>query len=115
MSWSVTRRSFLRGLAGAAVAAPAGGAWAAGQERRVRHASVGAAGQALSDIRAFSSHPAFSLTAVSDTDLSRTEQVKKLFPDVKIYQDWREMFRKEKGTMARVNARTPNKRTRRTA
>ena len=68
-----------------------------GQDRKVRHASVGAAGQALSDIRAFSSHPAFSLTAVADVDRARTEQVKKLFPDVRVYQDWREMFRKEAG------------------
>jgi predicted dehydrogenase len=108
MSWSVTRRAFLRGVAGAAVVAPIGSARGLAQDRKVRHASVGAAGQALSDIRAFSSHPAFTLTAVSDVDRGRTEQVRKLFPDVRIYQDWREMLRKEQGNIDSVNVSTPD-------
>src|SRR5688572_8896134 len=108
MSWSVTRRAFLRGVAGAAVVGPLGSVAGFGQDRKVRHASVGAAGQALSDIRAFSSHPAFTLTAVADTDLSRTAQVKKLFPEVRVYQDWREMFRKEGDAIDSVNVSTPD-------
>ena len=107
MSWSVTRRAFLRGIAGAAVAGPFGDIPGFGQDRKVRHASIGAAGQALSDIRAFSSHPAFTLVAVADVDLARTEQVKKLFPDVRVYQDWREMFRKEAG---RTSTRSTSRR-----
>jgi predicted dehydrogenase len=103
----VSRRRFLQGVAGAAAVAPfAGTAFAQG--RKIRHASVGAAGQALSDIRAFASHPAFSLVAVADTDLARTEQVKKLFPDVRVYQDWREMFRKEGSNIDSVNVSTPD-------
>src|SRR5918993_677766 len=108
MSWSVTRRAFLRGVAGAAAAGPLGAARAFGQDRKVRHASVGAAGQALSDIRAFSTHPAFALTAVADVDRARTEQVRKLFPDVRVYQDWREMFRKEQENIDSVNVSTPD-------
>ena len=108
MSWSVSRRQFLRGIAGAAAVAPFTQFSGVGQGRKIRHASVGAAGQALSDIRAFSSHPAFSLTAVSDVDLSRTEQVKKLFPEVRVYQDWREMFRKEGSSIDSVNVSTPD-------
>jgi predicted dehydrogenase len=95
-------------MAAAAATAPL---WATGigaQNRKIRHASIGAAGQALSDLRAFSSHPAFSLVAVADTDLSRTEGVKKLFPDVRIYQDWREMFRKERDNIDSVNVSTPD-------
>jgi predicted dehydrogenase len=107
---SVSRRQFLRGIAGTAVVAPwmSPSAAARRQDRKIRHVSVGAAGQALSDIRAFSSHPAFTLTAVADTDLSRTAQVKKLFPDVRVYQDWREMFRKEGDAMDSVNVSTPD-------
>jgi predicted dehydrogenase len=69
---------------------------------------VGAAGQALSDIRAFSSHPDFTLAAVADVDLARTAQVKTLFPDVRVYQDWREMFRKEQNNIDSVNVTTPD-------
>src|SRR5688572_27167066 len=108
MSWSVSRRAFLRGIAGAAVAGPFIDIPAFAQDRKVRHVSIGAAGQALSDIRAFSSHPAFSLVAVSDVDLGRTEQVKKLFPDVRVYQDWREMLRKEESNIDSVNVSTPD-------
>ena len=108
MSSSVTRRAFLQGVAGAAVISPIGGSYLRGQERKVRHASIGAAGQALSDIRAFSSHPAFTLTAVADVDQSRTEQVKKLFPEARVYQDWRELFRKEQNNIDSVNVSTPD-------
>jgi predicted dehydrogenase len=104
----VSRRRFLRGVAGAAVAAPFAVRRGQGQGRRIRHASVGAAGQALSDIRAFSSHPAFTLAAVADVDLARTAAVKKLFPEVRVYQDWREMFRKEADAIDSVNVTTPD-------
>jgi predicted dehydrogenase len=105
---SFSRREFLSGLAGAAVVAPFAGLRATLQGVRIRHASVGAGGQALSDIRAFSSHPGFTLTAVADVDLARTEQVKKLFPDVRVYQDWREMFRKEQNNIDSVSVSTPD-------
>lgn len=105
---SISRRTFLRGVAGSAAAAPFAGSRLLGQGGKVRHASVGAAGQALSDIRAFSTHPGFVLTAVADVDLSRTEQVKKLFPEVRVYQDWREMFRKEEQNIDSVSISTPD-------
>ncbi len=107
MSSSVSRRRFLRGVAGTIVV-PLAGARLLAQNRKIRHASVGAAGQALSDIRAFSSHPAFTLVSVADTDLARTAQVKKLFPDVRVYQDWREMFRKEGQNIDSVSVSTPD-------
>jgi predicted dehydrogenase len=108
-SSAVSRRTFLHRIAGTAVVAPFATSGAFAQTtRKIRHASIGAAGQALSDIRAFSSHPAFALTAVADTDLSRTEGVKKLFPDVRVYQDWREMFRKEEANIDSVNVSTPD-------
>lgn len=108
MSSSVSRRRFLQDLAVATAAAPLAGQALQGQARMVRHVSIGAAGQALSDIRAFSSHPSFSLVAVADSDLARTEQVKKLFPDARIYQDWRELFRKEADAFDSVNVSTPD-------
>ncbi|MGH9371072.1 MAG: Gfo/Idh/MocA family protein [Vicinamibacterales bacterium] len=108
MSSPVSRRHFLVGVAGAAVLGPFAGRRLPAQARKIRHASVGAAGQALSDLRAFSSHPGFSLVAVADVDLARTAQVKKFFPDARIYQDWREMFRKEEQNIDSVNISTPD-------
>jgi hypothetical protein len=68
------RRVFCRAFTGAAVVGPWAGRRLFGQGRKIRHASVGAAGQALSDIRAFSSHPDFTLVAVADVDLARTRR-----------------------------------------
>ena len=94
MSPVVSRRTFLQNISVGAAAVPlAGGILLAQAGRKVRHASFGASGMALSDIRAFSSHGAFDLVAVADVDLSRAEPVKKLFPNVRVYQDWRELLR----------------------
>lgn len=108
MSSSVSRRRFLHGLGAAAAVAPLATRSLMAQDRKLRHASFGASGQALSDIRSFSSHPSFDLVAVADVDLSRTEAVKKLFPNVKVYQDWRELLTVEGATLDSVNVSTPD-------
>lgn len=105
----VSRRRFLQDLAVASAAVPLAARVARAQGgRKVRHASFGASGMALSDIRGFQSHPDFDLVAVADVDLSKTEQVKKLFPNVKVYQDWRELLAKEAGNLDSVNVSTPD-------
>ena len=109
MPSSLSRRRFLQELTVASAAMPlAARALQAQAGRKVRHASFGAMGMALSDIRSFSSHPAFDLVAVADADLSRTEQVKKLFPNVRVYQDWRELLHKEADNLDSVNVSTPD-------
>ena len=104
----LSRRAALRGMA-AAFAAPAvfrRHALAAPSET-VRHASFGASGMALADVRSLAGHKNFKLVAVADDDLSRTGEIKKLFPDVVVYQDWRELLDKEKG-LDSVNVSTPD-------
>ena len=109
MSPVISRRTFLQNISVGAAALPwAGGILLAQTGRKVRHASFGASGMALSDIRAFSSHGAFDLVAVADVDLSRAEPVKKLFPNVRVYQDWRELLRKEADNLDSVNVSTPD-------
>jgi predicted dehydrogenase len=106
---AVSRRAFLQSVSLGAAAAPlASGVLLAQAGRKVRHASFGASGMALSDIRSFSSHPAFDLVAVADVDLSRVEPLKKLFPGVRVYQDWRELLRKEADNLDAVNVSTPD-------
>jgi predicted dehydrogenase len=105
----VSRRKFLQDLAIGAAAVPlAAGHLLAQAGRKIRHASFGASGMALSDIRSFSSHAAFDLVAVADVDLSRVEPVKTLFPNVRVYQDWRELLRKEADNLDSVNVSTPD-------
>jgi predicted dehydrogenase len=105
----MTRRAALKRLAAAGLAAPfvfRAHATAAPSET-VYHASFGANGQALSDIRALAASKNLKLVAVADVDLSRTADVRKLFPDAKVYQDWRELLDREKN-LTSVNVSTPD-------
>ena len=74
----------------------------------LRHASIGASGQALSDLLSFAKHPAFDLVAVADVDLARFERVQQRFPKVRVYQDWRELLKKEHKNIDSVNVSTPD-------
>jgi predicted dehydrogenase len=71
------------------------------------HASFGASGMALGDIRSLTASPHVKLVAVADVDLSRTAEVLKRFPDVQVYQDWRVLLDKEKH-LDSVNVSTPD-------
>ena len=103
-----TRRQFLRAASAAAVAAPYFWVPTHAQSRLVRHASIGAGGQALSDITEFAKHPAFDLVAVADVDLCRLDRILDRFPKARVYQDWRELLKKEKGRLDSVNVSTPD-------
>jgi len=104
----ITRRRALKGLA-AGLAAPfvfRAHAHAAPSETLL-HASFGASGMAGSDIGSLTASKHLKLVAVADVDLSHTADVKKRFPDVRIYQDWRELLDKEK-ELNSVNVSTPD-------
>jgi predicted dehydrogenase len=107
---SVTRREFLKSLAAGAAVAPwiAPSRLFAADAATVRHASIGASGMALSDITSFSKHPGFRLIAVADVDLGRVDKIKERFPEARIYQDWRELLRKERGNIESINVSTPD-------
>ena len=107
---SSTRRTFLKTLGAAGLAAPffARNLHAAAPSRVLRHASFGAAGMAWADIQAITSNPFVKLVAVADVDLARTKQLKEAFPDVKIYQDWRQLLDREQGNIDSVNVSTPD-------
>jgi predicted dehydrogenase len=105
----VTRRSALKHWAGASFAFPfvmRAHATAAPSES-VYHASFGASGQAAADIDSLTASPYLKLVAVADVDLRNTNEIKKRFPDVKVYQDWRELLDKEK-KLDSVNVSTPD-------
>ena len=106
---SFTRRDALRRLAAAGLAAPLARArvYAAAPSETLNHASFGASGMALADLRAIAESKHVRLVAVADVDLNRVGEVKSLFPDVKIYQDWRELLDKERH-LDSVNVSTPD-------
>ena len=61
----------------------------------------------LADIGSLTASKHLKLVAVAEVDLGRTAEVRKRFPDVKVYQDWRELLDKEKG-LDSVNVSTPD-------
>ena len=60
------------------------------------------------DWGAITSHKQVKFVAVAEVDLSRAEAAKKRFPDLKVYQDWREMLDKEHKNLDCVNVSTPD-------
>ena len=63
---------------------------------------------AWNDIQAICSNSFVKLVAVAEVDLSRLTEVKAAFPDVKVYQDWRELLRVERDNIDSVNVSTPD-------
>ncbi len=104
----VSRRHFLEAAVATAAIAP----WTIGRARAstpvLRHASIGASGQALSDITQLARHPAFQLVAVADVDLCRIEPLQQRFPAVRVYQDWRELLARERAHIDSVNVSIPD-------
>jgi predicted dehydrogenase len=80
---------------------------AASPNSRILHASFGAGGMAWADLGAIARHKAIELVAVTDVDLSRMGQVRERFPKARVYQDWREMLRREPDLNS-VNVSTPD-------
>jgi len=105
---SLSRRAFLQTVGAAAAAAPFLSIRARAAGPVLRHASIGASGQALGDLLSFAKHPAFDLVAVADVDLARFERVQERFPKVRVYQDWRELLKKEQKNIDSVNVSTPD-------
>ncbi len=105
----INRRRFLASAAGFA-AAPSfiPNLRAASPNGKIRHASFGASGQAMSDLSSFARSPHFELTAVADVDTSTFAAIKEKWPQAKCYQDWREMLDKEGGNIDSVNVSTPD-------
>jgi predicted dehydrogenase len=79
----------------------------AGPNETVLHASFGANGMALSDIGSLTGSRHLRLVAVAEVDLSRTAEVRKRFPNARVYQDWRELLDKERGLNS-ANISTPD-------
>ncbi|HEU0038383.1 MAG TPA: Gfo/Idh/MocA family oxidoreductase, partial [Verrucomicrobiae bacterium] len=107
-----SRREFLRRAAVTAAglwAAPyvTSGLRAASPNEMLLHASFGTSGMAASDIQGITRGGKARLVAVADVDLNKAQALKKDFPDVKIYQDWRELLDQEK-SIDSVNVTVPD-------
>jgi predicted dehydrogenase len=74
----------------------------------LRLASFGASGMAFSTLDGIASHPKVKLVCVAEVDADRLGRVKTKYPDARVYQDWREMLRREKGLLDAACVGTPD-------
>lgn len=104
-----SRRQFVKTVGAGALVAPliVRNLFSAPPSRVLRHASFGASGMAWWDIQAICSNPFVKLVAVAEVDRSRLGDVVATFPDVHVYQDWRELLDKERD-LDSVNISTPD-------
>ena len=109
-SQNLNRRLFLKTAVASTFAAPAfiRNLRAASPIETVRHASFGASGMAGADLGQIVGHPKVKLVCVAEVDLSRAEGLKKKFPDVRVYQDWRKLLDEESKNLDSVNVSTPD-------
>jgi predicted dehydrogenase len=109
-SRTFTRRNFLKSVGTATLAAPfvTSGLMAQSPNGVVRHASFGASGMAWADITELTKHKELRLVAVAEVDVNRTAELKKKFPECKVYQDWRKLLDKEAKNIDSVNVSTPD-------
>jgi predicted dehydrogenase len=103
----ITRRTALKGLAAGLAAPFVFRLHAAAPSETLYHASFGASGMAGSDIASLTASKNLKLIAVAEVDMARVADVKKRFPDVRVYQDWRVLLDEEK-SLNSVNVSTPD-------
>jgi len=106
----IERRRFLKTIGTAGILAPMLTRRLTGSPTtpKLRHASFGCAGMAAADIRMICSSEHVQLVAAAEVDLNRIQEIKAGYPDVRIYQDWRELLDKEHGNIDSVNVSTPD-------
>lgn len=104
-----SRRSFLKSAAASSLALPffVPRLLSAPASGRVLHASFGAGGMARADLSSIISHPNVVFTAVAEIEPAKAADLKQKHPDLRVYQDWREMLDKEKD-LTSVNVSTPD-------
>ena len=106
---SFSRRAFLKATAASSLAFPffTSRLISAPPSGRVLHASFGAGGMARSDLSSIASHPKVQFVAVADVEPAKADDLKKKYPELRVYQDWRELLDKEK-ELTSVNVSTPD-------
>jgi len=100
----INRRSFVQTSAAGAAAAMMSQAWADTHEtppsENLHFALIGAGGQGRWISSCLLQVPGTKLTAICEINPYSIEEAKKLSPDVRVYDDWNELYAKEKDLQA---------------
>lgn len=111
---TLSRRSFLKTIGAVALTAPfiTRNLISAPPSERVRYAAFGSQNMARADINSIISNPHVDFVAVADVDSSYLAGIKKdmagNFPNLKVYQDYRQLLEKEGKNLDCVSVTTPD-------
>src|SRR5262249_52926678 len=102
-------RTALKGLAAAGLSVPFVFRHHVGAQpsETINHASFGAGGMARSDIGSLTASRNLRLVAVADVDENQTTALRRRFPDIRVYTDWRQLLDRERALHS-ANVSTPD-------
>ena len=109
---TIKRRKFLKnsaiaatGLAMLPVCTPAS---SAASIKILKTAHIGVGGMGLEDLKAMASHPSVKVTALCDVDSRALLAAQELFPEAKIYSDYRKLYKEIGSDIDAVVVSTPD-------
>jgi len=103
------RRFFLKNTAAfASVSLLPSCAWMLTEKGKLRTAHIGVNGRGNRNLRSIASHPMVEVTALCDVDSENLEAARTLFPDAKIYTDYRKLYEEMGHSIDAVIVSTPD-------
>ena len=108
---SITRRKFMKQAATASMATTLivpNLSFATPPSGKLQHAAIGVGGQGASDLGQINSSEKVDVVALCDIDAENLERASKLYPNARLYRDWREMLEQEEDNIDSVNVATPD-------
>ncbi len=105
-----SRRRFLQQVTATGIAAPffVRNLISAPPSATVRLAAFGAGGMGFYTLDGIARHPKVKLACVAEVDSAKLNLMQPKYPDARVYQDWREMLKKEHKNVDMVCVGTPD-------
>jgi len=107
----ITRRRFMKQVAGAGLALPLIAprlGFAESPNGKLQHAAVGAGGRGRADLNEIVKSGKVDVVALCDVDENTLNEAGQAFPGARKYRDWREMLAKEEKNIDSVSVGTPD-------
>ncbi|MCB0555945.1 MAG: Gfo/Idh/MocA family oxidoreductase [Phaeodactylibacter sp.] len=103
------RREFIKNAAAlSSVTLLPSSVWALAQNGSLRTAHIGVGGMGMEDLKAISSHGSVVVTALCDVDANNLAVAHKMFPDAKVYRDYRKLLQEMGSEIDAVIVSTPD-------
>lgn len=106
MSLITGRRTFVQAFTAAPFFIP--NLIAKPRSSRLRLAAFGGGGMAWATLDGIATHPSVDLACVAEVDSTRLRNVKQKYPNARVYEDWREMLKKERKQLDIACVGTPD-------